>query len=117
MPIENLGHWCGMLYEKVIVDISSERDSPVVGVTIEEEVEIMWVGSSSVPKKKRGAPWPMSPVQKKQHSRTSTQPQEEAPTQTGPSNILGYVPPKRPDVNPRKMTENSKYPMKMVVIL
>ena len=44
-----------MLSESITVEISSMRDSSVIGVTIEEEVENMTVGSSSVPKKKRGA--------------------------------------------------------------
>ena len=44
-----------MLPEKVTVYIFGERYSPVIKVPIKEEIASMSVGSSSVPKKKRGA--------------------------------------------------------------
>ena len=74
-----------MLRELVTVDISSERDLLVIRITIEEEVASMLVGSSWVPKKKRGVQCPMSPVQKKWQTITSARPQEEVLAQTGPS--------------------------------
>ena len=49
-----VGHWCDMQSEPITVEISSERESPVGLVKIEEEVASMAIGSSSVPKKKRG---------------------------------------------------------------
>ena len=92
----------------------------------------MVVGSSSVPKKKRGAQGTTSPVPNKQKTRTSARAQEEVVAQSGPStlgamessarigvsiaDIPGYVPPTRPVANPRKMTKNQKYPMKMPTI-
>ena len=72
--------------EPVTVEISSERDSPVIRVTIEEEVASMSVGLSLVQKKKRGAQQPMFLVQKKQKTRTSVRALEEEPAQTCPSN-------------------------------
>ena len=70
MPIENLRQWCDMSSEPVIVDTSSDRDSLVIEVTIEEEIGSMSMGSSSIPKKKRGVQRPMSPIQKKKHTTT-----------------------------------------------
>ena len=43
-----------MSSEPIPVEISNERDSPVIGVTIEQEKTSMSVGSSSILKKKRG---------------------------------------------------------------
>ena len=43
VPIEHLGHWCDMLHEQVMVEISSKRDSPFIEVTTEEEVASMSV--------------------------------------------------------------------------
>ena len=81
-----------------MVDISSEWDSPVRLVTIEDEIASMLIGSSSVSKKRR--------------TRTSTRAVEEV-AQTGPSSsgvmestnhvgvsaedIPGYIPHCRPD--------------------
>ena len=53
----------------VTFDVSSEKDSPVFKVTIEEEFASIPVGSSSVPNKKRGVQQPTSPVQKKRQTR------------------------------------------------
>ena len=47
------GHWCDMQSEPIMVEILSERESPVEPVTIEEEVASMPIGSLSVLKKKR----------------------------------------------------------------
>ena len=132
MPIENMGHWCGMQSEQVTVDISSERDSPIIKVTIEEEVSSMSMRSSLVLKKKRRAQQTATAILKKQETKTSMRTQEEAPTQMGPSSLgvvesiehigvpvmdfLLYFPPTWPDAKPRKMTKNHKYPMKMTTI-
>ena len=47
------GYWCDMQSEPIMIDISSERESLVNPVMIEEEVASMPIGSSSVLKKKR----------------------------------------------------------------
>ena len=46
-------NWCDFHSEPITVEISSERESPVGPVTIEEEVTSMLMGSSSIPNKKR----------------------------------------------------------------
>ena len=56
--------------EPVTVETSSERDSLVIEITIEEEIGSMSMGSSSIPKKKRGVQRPMSLIQKKKHTTT-----------------------------------------------
>ena len=67
-----------------MVEISSERDSPVRPVTIEEEIPSMPIGSSLVLKKKRKGENPSSLMSRKRQSRTFTREAEEA-TQMGPS--------------------------------
>ena len=53
-----------------MVEISSERESPVVLVTIAKEVSSMLIESSSVPKKKRKGHRPSSSMLKKRQNRT-----------------------------------------------
>ena len=66
-----------MQSESIPIESLSGRDSSIIGVPIEQEVVIMLVGLSSIPKKKRGAQWPKSPVQKKQSTGNSAKAQEE----------------------------------------
>ena len=121
----------GMLRKQVMVEISSERDSPFAPVTIEEEVASMSIGSSSIIKKKRKGQNPSSLMPKKRQTRTSTMAAEEV-AQAGPSSyivvesaahvgvstedILGYIPPCRPGAQPRNLTKNQKYQVRMSMI-
>ena len=82
----------------------------------------MAVGSSSVPKKKRGAQGTVSPVPNKHNTRTSARAHEEVAAQSGPStlgamessahvgvsiaDIPRYVPPTQPDTKPRNITKD-----------
>ena len=73
-----------MQSEPITIDISSEMESPIGLVTIEEEIASILIGSSSVSKKKRKGQRPSSPVPKKRHTRTYTRAAKEV-AQTGPS--------------------------------
>ena len=73
-----------MQSEPITVEISSECDSPVIPVTIMEEIASMQIGLSSVSKKKRNAQKYNSLAPQKRQTRTSTRVVEEV-AQTGPS--------------------------------
>ena len=124
-------HWCVMQSEPIMVDISSEKESPVGLVTVKEEVASMQIGSSSVPKKKRKGQKSSSSAPKKNHTRTSARVEEEV-VQMGPSSsgvvesaacvgvssddIPGYIPPYWPGVQPKNLTKNQKYQVNMPAI-
>ena len=61
-----------MSSDPIPVEISSGRDSLIIGVTIEQETSIMPLQSSFIPNNKRGAHWPKSPVPKKWTTITSS---------------------------------------------
>ena len=65
------------------ISSGSLMDSPIIGVSIEEEATNMTVGSSPIIQKKRGENRPKSPMQKKRNTRTSTKPEVEATKQVG----------------------------------
>ena len=65
------------------MEISSERESPVGPVTIQEEVKSMPIGSSSVPKKKRKGHKPSSLALQKRKTKKYTR-EAEGTVKTGP---------------------------------
>ena len=61
---------CCMLSNPDAIEISSEKESPIRPMNIEEEVMIMSVGSSLIPKIKRHAQKPSSTLPPKRHTYT-----------------------------------------------
>ena len=72
-----------MYSEPITVDILSERESPVGPVTIKEEVAYVDRIIVSA-EEEEGGKHPSSPAQKKRHTRSSVQAQEEEAVQAGP---------------------------------
>ena len=79
-----------MLSDLNAIDISSELESPIRPMTVEEEVISMPVLSSSIPKRKRKDQKPSSTLPQKRHTHTSARVQGEGTAQTE-SSILGAI--------------------------
>ena len=119
----------------MLQDISSGsiRDSPFIGVPIEEEATNMPLGSSPITRKKRGGNQPKSAMQKKRNTRTSLKAEEEAPEQarsltmategsmerTGvtASDIPRFSPPCNHGAKSLKLTKNHKYQINILTLL